>query len=67
MACSTEACPVLTKVILLKKFDCSKTFICGFCSSRQQKEPKSYSSVLLDNLTKENKARSCIAREIRQE
>ena len=67
IACSTDACPVLTKVILPKNFDCSKTFICGFCSRRQQKEPKSYSSVLLDNLTKENKARSCIAREIRQE
>ena len=67
IACSTEACPILTKVILPKNFDCSKTFICGFCSSRQQKEPKSYSSVLLDNLTKENKARSYIAREIRQE
>ena len=65
--CSSEACPVLTKVILPKNFDCSKTFICDFCSSRLQKEPKSYSKVLLDNLTNENKARSCIAREIRQE
>ena len=67
IACSTEACPLLTKFFLPKIFDCTKTFICGFCTSRLQNEPKIYSSVLLDNLTKGNKARSCIAREIRQE
>ena len=64
---STDACPVLTKISVPKSFDCAKPFVCGFCAIHKQKEPKSYSSVLLDNLTKENKARSCIAREIRQE
>ena len=33
----------------------------------KENHPKSYANVLVDNLTKENKARSCIAREIRQE
>ena len=57
---------LLSQKFLSQSFDCAKPFICGFCAIHKQKEPKSYSSVLLDNLTKE-KARSCIAREIRQE
>ena len=67
ISCSTDTRPVLTKVSVPKSFDCAKPFICGFCDIHKQKEPKSYSHVLLDNVTKENKAGSCIAREIRQE
>ena len=38
-----------------------------FCAASIPKEPKNYASVLVDNLRQENKARSCIAREIRYE
>ena len=67
ISCSTDACPVLTKISVPKSFDCAKPFICGFCAIHKQNELKNYLSVLLDNLTKENKGRSWIARQIRQE
>ena len=66
-SCSTDACHVVTKISVPKSFDCAKPFICGFCAFHQQKQPRSFSIVFLDNLTKESKERSCIAREIRQE
>ena len=61
ISCSTDACPVLTKVCS-QKFRREK-----FLRYSYAKRAKSYSSVLLDNLTKEMKAQSCIEREIRQE
>ena len=65
--CSNEDCPVITKVCVPSTYDCSRPFFCGFCAAMKENHPKSYANVLVDNLTKENKARSCIAREIRQE
>ena len=65
--CSSKDCPVVTKVLLPKNFDVSQSFCCGFCNAVKITEPKSYANILVDNLTKENKARSCIAREIRHE
>ena len=65
--CSNEDCPVYFKVWVTSTYDCSRPFLCGFCAAMKENHPKSYANVLVDNLTKENKARSCIAREIRQE
>ena len=39
----------------------------GFHAATKENDPKSYANLLIDNLTKEIVARSCIAPEIRRE
>ena len=53
VSCSSEKCPVQTKVLVPAGFDVTQSFTCGFCVANFQKElPKSYASAVEHTLKK---------------
>ena len=67
MATITRTALLFRKVCVPSTYDCSRPFLRGFCAAMKENHPKSYANVLVDNITKENKARSGTARKSRPE
>ena len=68
MPCIRDNCPVQTKVFVPSSFDCSPTFLCGFCAaSIKSDNQKTYSSAVTNSIRNEQQTRATLFAEVQQE
>lgn len=67
--CSSDNCPVWTKIGAPKDFDLNQEFRCGFCSAKTnlQPPPKSFAAALTESLRTQSSECSNIVKELRLE
>ena len=68
MPCIRDNCPVQTKAFVPSSFDCSPTFLCGFCAaSIKSYNQKTYSSAVTNSIRNEQQTRATLFAEVQQE